>query len=73
MNTPVEFEYSVEIEIPSHALNKSESPSEFFVGSCDLYATLTYSAISEDILVVLTINYRNPEFGMHHQPSIYYS
>ena len=66
MYAPIEFKDGVEIKVPAHALHEGKSPSEFFVGGSDLHAPLADSAIPEDIAVVLAIDYRYPEFGMHH-------
>lgn len=48
----------------------SVAPREFLVGGGDYDAALIYTAVAEDVLVVLSVDDRNPEFRMHHQPFV---
>lgn len=72
MYFPDRLEYCVEIEIPAFSLDESESEIEFLVRGGDYNSALVYTAISQDIFIVFTVDYWNPEFGMYHQPFVNY-
>ena len=70
VNTPVELENGVEIEIPANPFDQRQRPSEFFFWCCFCNSTLTVASVFQNVPVVFAVYDRNPEFRVHHQPSV---